>query len=244
MAIKTFSVRLISAHMEAPGVRHLAFERVDKEILDFIPGQFISVHFMHQDKSIKRSYSIASIPGQSQQIELALAYVSGGAASAFLFNLDPGQEITMSGPYGRLILRDEDRPKRLILIATGTGVTPYRSMLPMISERLQKDLNLTIYVLLGVRTPEEQLYTADFLSFKEHHPRFDFRIYYSRTYPGQPAPHEYTGYVQTAFPEFQLDPNTDLIYLCGNPNMVDSAVDLLKEKQFTIQQIRREKYIS
>lgn len=244
MAINTFSVVLKWAHMEAPGVRHLAFERVDGELLNFIPGQFISIHFTHQEKVIRRSYSIASIPGQSQQIEIALSHVAGGAASSLLFELQPGQEITMSGPYGRLVLRDEEQPKRLILIATGTGITPYRTMLPMISQRLNHDPMLVVHVLLGVRTQAEQLYTKDFLTFMQSHPRFHFNIYYSREHAKPTGSHEHMGYVQTAFPELQLDPNNDLIYLCGNPHMIDNAVDLLKEKQFTIQQVRREKYIS
>lgn len=231
--------------MVAPGVKHLAFERVDGERLDFIPGQFISVHFTANEKPIKRSYSIATIPNNSEYIEIALSYVEGGSASKLLFELEPGQELNISGPYGRLILRDEETPKRLILIATGTGVTPYRSMLPQFHERFLQDPDLEVRVLLGVRTHNEQLYSKDFLEFAEEHPRFHFDIYYSREYPDELAEHEHSGYVQTAFPALNLDPEAgDLIYLCGNPNMVDNAVELLKQKQFTIQQIRREKYIS
>ena len=245
MAIKTFPVILKWAHMVAPGVRHLAFDRVDGEKFGFIPGQFISVHFTIGDKPIKRSYSIATIPNRSEHIEIALSYVDGGAASELLFSLEPGQELNFSGPYGRLILREGETPKRLILVATGTGVTPYRAMLPELSQRFAQDPELTVKVLLGVRTHKEQLYTKDFLDFASEHPRFQFDIYYSREYPEQPAPHEHSGYVQTAFPGLKLDPeNGDIIYLCGNPNMIDNAVDLLKEKQFTVQQIRREKYIS
>lgn len=231
--------------MVAPGVRHLALERTDGGTLEFIPGQFISVHFSHADKLIKRSYSIATIPNQSDYIEIALSYVEGGAASKLLFDLEPGQELAISGPYGRLVLREGETPKRLIMIATGTGVTPYRAMLPQFAERFAQDPSLEVRVLLGVRTHNEQLYSKDFLAFAEEHPRFHFDVYYSREYPEKLANYEHSGYVQTAFPELNLDPEAgDIVYLCGNPNMVDNAVELLKQKHFTIQQIRREKYIS
>lgn len=245
MAITTFPVTLKWAHLIAPGVRHLAFDRKDGTPLSFIPGQFISIHFTENDKPIKRSYSIATIPNESEHIEIALSYIAGGSASEFLFNLSPGQEVQMSGPYGRLILRDEETPRRFILVATGTGVTPYRSMLPQFKARFAQDLNLEIYVLLGVRTHHDQLYTKDFLALAEVQPRFHFNTYYSREYPATPLPFEHSGYVQSAFPELNLDPHQgDLIYLCGNPHMVDNAVELLKQKEFAIQQIRREKYVS
>jgi len=231
--------------MVAPGVRHLAFDRADGEKFEYIPGQFVSIHFNVNEQLIRRSYSIASIPNRSDHIELALSFVEGGLASDVLFNLEPGAELNFSGPYGRLILRDGETPKRLIMIATGTGVTPYRSMLPEFEARFKQDPQLEVYVILGVRTHHDQLYTNDFLEFSKNHPNFHFEIYYSREHPQDPAAYEHSGYVQTAFSTLNLDPNNgDIIYLCGNPNMIDNAVDLLKEKEFTVQQIRREKYIS
>ena len=168
--------------MVAPGVRHLAFDRADGEKFEYIPGQFVSIHFNVNEQLIRRSYSIASIPNRSDHIELALSFVEGGLASDVLFNLEPGAELNFSGPYGRLILRDGETPKRLIMIATGTGVTPYRSMLPEFEARFKQDPQLEVYVILGVRTHHDQLYTNDFLEFSKNHPNFHFEIYYTQIY--------------------------------------------------------------
>ena len=47
--------------MIAPSVRHMAFERADGAMLDFIPGQFLQIHFHYDDgKPTKRSYSVAT----------------------------------------------------------------------------------------------------------------------------------------------------------------------------------------
>lgn len=244
MAITTFPIILKWARMITPNVRHLAFARADNQILDFIPGQFITVHFMHEDKMLRRSYSLATVPGESDLIEFALSYFKGGAASEFLFNLEPGQTIDASGPYGRLVLRGEDKPKRYIFIATGTGVTPYRSMLPALEQRLADDPNLQIVLLQGVQGQKHALYPDEFVEFAKRHPRFDFKLYYSREHLAKPAPHECVGYVQTAFNGLILNPEQDIIYLCGNPHMIDNAVDLVKDLGFSIQQLRREKYVS
>jgi ferredoxin-NADP reductase len=241
---ETFTVTLVEVISLTAKVRHLKFKRQDGAPLEFVPGQFVSFHFPGEDgKEIRRSYSLASIPGQTPYIELALGYVEGGRASEKLFALKPGDTLTMSGPYGRLILRDE-KPKRYIMVATSTGVTPYRAMLPALAERLQQG-DLQVVILLGVQKQEDALYKDDFLEYSQQCPQLDFRVCYSReTDKNQLASFEYLGYVQDQFAALAPNPQSDIVYLCGNPNMIDSAYESLKEKGFTAQQVRREKYVS
>jgi ferredoxin-NADP reductase len=243
MAVQTFPLILRRIQMVSPNVRHMVFSREDEQPLAFIPGQFISIHFEHEGKLLRRSYSIATIPGQTTEIEIALSYFVDGVASQFLFGLELGHKVDASGPYGRLILREE-HPKRYVLVATGTGVTPYRSMIPALKARLLAEPDLIVELLLGVQGREHALYAEDFLALAKEMPRFHFHIFYSRENLADPLAHEHSGYVQTSFATLNLDPATDIIYLCGNPLMIDNAVELLKETGFAIQQLRREKYVS
>lgn len=243
MAIQTFPLVLKWVKMVTPNVRHLAFAAPDGKPFAFIPGQFISIHFTSGDELYRRSYSIASIPNESDEIEIALSYFKGGVASEYLFNLKPGDLVEASGPYGRLVLRDE-QPQRYILVATGTGVTPYRSMLPSLTERMAASPELKVTLLLGVQSRSDLLYADDFRLFASQHPNFDFHICYSREKSPELALDERVGYVQNVFPALELNPEHDIIYLCGNPHMIDDAVIQLKEVGFAIQQVRREKYVS
>ena len=243
MAIQTFSAILEHAEMITPRVRHLALRRKDGDQLNYIPGQFISIHFEVDGKPLRRSYSVGTIPGQTDLIEFAISYVKGGPASELLFNIQPGHQLELSGPYGRLILRDEPL-KRCILMATGTGITPYRAMLPQIEQRLQADPHLEVWVLFGGQYRVDQLYPHDFLELAAKQPRFQFRVYHSRDELVEPQAYEYKGYVQTAFDELKPNAVNDVVYLCGNPNMIDNAYDILKELGFNAQQVRREKYVS
>ncbi len=240
----TFTVELNEVKTLTPNVKHFCFRRVDNTTLPFIPGQFVSIHFPHEPKEIRRSYSIATIPTQTDDIEFAASYVAGGFASERLFALKPGDQVAMSGPYGRLILREEEAPKRLWLIATGTGVTPYRAMLPMLAEKLQ-NTSLQVILLLGVQYRQDGLYLDEFLAFANQHANFLFRVYYSRDDLISQKAYEYKGYVQLAFTDLNPIKGEDIVYLCGNPHMIDEAYAWLKdEKQFEAQDVRREKYVS
>ena len=75
--------------MLAPSVAHLSFVRDDGQPLDFVPGQFVQVHFRYADGTpTKRSYSLATIHdhalGPGDAVEIAVSYVPGGAATALL----------------------------------------------------------------------------------------------------------------------------------------------------------------
>lgn len=246
MSRKEFTLILEESHNIAPAVKHFRFRREDGEAFAFIPGQFITLHIPTAQKVLRRSYSIANSTHQpSDQIEFAASYVPQGAASVLLFGLQKGESIKATGPFGRLILRDE-QPQRYIFVATGTGVTPYRSMLSELAERFVKTPNFKVVLLLGVRVSDDLLYRDEFLAFAAQHPWFEFRAYYSRVpLENLLAKHEHRGYVGNAFAELIPNPEQDIVYLCGNPNMVDEVFTLLiAQHHFPSEAIRREKYIS
>ncbi|WP_419241843.1 FAD-binding oxidoreductase [Cardinium endosymbiont of Nabis limbatus] len=239
-----FKVKYIGSTMLTPSVVQLTFIRSDKLPFLFIPGQFITFLLPHASgKIVPRSYSLANSPGQSDQLEIAIAPVEGGFATKILFNLTIGDELYCVGPKGRFILQESDQPAQYILAATGTGVAPYRSMLPTIAKRLQEDEKLKVTLLLGVRHAHDLLYAEDFIAFATQYKNFNFCGYLSRA-DTLTKSYQYAGYVQSAFERLNLNPITDLVYLCGNPYMIDDGIEKLQKMGFSPQRIRREKYIS
>ena len=242
-----FQLRLVDSRMLAPAVRHLVFERVDGQPLAFQPGQFLQVHFHYDDgTATKRSYSVATVgDGHSpvQRIEIAVSYVEGGAATRLLGELPVGGVIDTSGPYGRFCLQEADSHPRYLLLATGTGVTPYRAMLPQIEKLLARG-DREVVLLYGARTEAELLYGEEFEAFAQTHPGFIFHGCLSREARATPRPTDRSGHVQNVLAELGPHAERDIAYLCGNPNMVDAAFTALKEFGLPVPQIRREKYIS
>ncbi|QDP71797.1 ferredoxin--NADP reductase [Legionella israelensis] len=243
MQVTTFPITLEESFMLSPKVKHFIFKCEHSPPFHYLPGQFITVHFEKEGKILRRSYSVANPPEQNNRIEFAAGYVEHGPGTELLFNLKPGDNIQINGPFGRLICKEES-PKRYIFVATSTGVTPYRAMIPELKKRLENS-NLKIVILEGVQKREDLLYGEEFKTFARQYPeQVIFRPYLSRESANHLLEGEYSGYVQLAFPELNLRPENDMIYLCGNPAMIDDAFEYLKEQGFTTQQIIREKYIS
>lgn len=244
MQIITFPIRLESAYMLSPKVKHFVFHCESQQPFRYLPGQFITVHFENSGKILKRSYSIANACNLDNRIEFAAGFIEGGPGTDLLFNLKPGDRININGPFGRLLLKEE-APKRYILVATSTGVTPYRAMIPEMTRQLKADSRLQVVILLGVQSPEEALYANEFQAFANLFPsQVLFSPCFSRAQAGTLNDAAFCGYVQKQFPNLDLNPEQDLVYLCGNPGMVDESFAYLQTQGFTTKEIIREKYIS
>ncbi len=233
MAIQSYSIHFEHSIKLSPRVEHFVFSTNHEKLTQFIPGQFITLLIECEGKTLRRSYSLAN-QSQNGKIEFAASYVANGIASELLFNLEPNTEIQAQGPFGRLILNDNDKGKRLVLVGTSTGITPYLAMLDQLSHRLEAN-----------ELSEELLYEEAFLSFAETSPSAHFCAALSQEKDGgNSAAHHHHGRVQVVLETLQLSPDKDVIYLCGNPQMIDDVFENLKAKGFETKNIRREKYIS
>lgn len=225
---------------------HINFSVESEVPFEAQAGQFVRLHFTQADgKETFRSYSIADIFEQEKmvkkEISMAVSWVEGGLATGALSAMKAGDTLEASGPFGRFCLLPE-RHERYFLIATGTGVTPCRAMLNIIKERLAQGSE--VFVIMGAQDETGLLYETDFQAMCDTESNFHYIPCLSRKQRETPKPNDQQGYVQQYLANHDFNPETDISYLCGNPNMVDEAFALLKEKGLPVQQIKREKYIS
>ena len=226
------TARLLESKEIAPGVLHLEFELASGEELSFVPGQFVSLKRMFEGKEVIRAYSIASVPN-GNRFALCLNEVRCGLFSPFLFTLQPGAEIEVAPPLGYFTLRNRDRD--MLMIATGTGVAPFRSML---AAHLA-ELNTQVTLMLGTRYAGTLLYREEFEDLARKYP--NFRFWPTITKPAEDWTGR-TGRVQQHLDE-ALDGRTDLdVYLCGLKEMVDDIRGLLKQRGFDRKHVVYEKY--
>ncbi len=224
---------LIEAHDIAEGVRHFVFEAPELAALQFQPGQWVSLTGVLHGKEITRAYSIASAPSPGHRFELCLNLVDHGAFSPHLFDLKPGDRVEMGSPMGTFTLREP--PRDSLMIATGTGIAPFRSIL----EARMNELFPPVTLLFGVRDESHIFYRDEFESMERRYPQFHFWPTLTRpdaAWPGR------TGRVQAHLEEAMGGRRELDIYLCGLKEMVDDLRAILKSMGFDRKQIRYEKY--
>ena len=266
----TFEARLVRAAALSPSVRELVFERVDGQPMTFDPGQWVSVLLGPEEGAgttkaeeaekkreadlglkrdteleMKRSYSIASAPDGSPRFEIAVTHVQNGPGSTRLHALQPGAVLRFVGPQGFFTRSPAALVVPSLMIATGTGVTPMRSMLraavaqgagsrPAGASVAQGagDAPATTWLILGVRHEDDLIYGDEFRALAREHSFFRFEPTLSQ--PRGPWEGR-RGYVQTHVRELwaelaarhEAPPHA---YVCGLERMVGSVRDLLRKE--------------
>lgn len=238
---ETFETQVESTFDLAPSVRGLVLSRADGEPLAFEPGQWVNLVLPLPTGEIRRAYSIASPPFGTPRFELAVTRVTDGPGSGYLCDLEAGSTLRAIGPQG-FFTRPPDDASPALFIATGTGVTPLRSM---IRAAITAGSTVPLWLLFGVRRQEDLLYREELEQLAREYPNVAVHFTLSQPHEGWMGRR---GYVQLHVPELleklsamgQGEPH---VYVCGLEKMVKSVRNLTrKELGLTRQRVHSERY--
>lgn len=246
---------IVSQRIEvAPGLIILRVVPDGWELPHFTPGQFAVLglptsaprcEFSDPEEKppdparlVRRSYSIASSSLDRQYMEFYVALVHSGGLSPRLYALKPGDKIWL-GPKitGMFTLNDVPGDKHLVLVATGTGLAPYMSMLRSL---LQPGGPRLFAVIHGARHSWDLGYRSELITLQRLCKNFRYIPVVSRP-DEEPVPWtQAAGYVQDVWTSGALaqalgyppSPDDTHVFLCGNPEMVDAMVSLLAGEGF------------
>jgi ferredoxin-NADP reductase len=160
--------------------------------------------------------------------------VKEGVFSPHLFEIAPGDTVPIKGPTGFFVIR---RPERdMIMVATGTGIAPYRSMIP---HWLARGGSSRCTLLFGVRYEQTVLYKDEWDGLAAAYPNFHFQPTLSRPHDGWTGR---SGHVQAHLGEALASHKQPDMYVCGLKAMVDDVRGMLKGCGFERDRIVYEKY--
>ena len=220
--VKTIPAKISSLEFLSEDVVKVTLRTPPNKSLEFLAGQYIDLSV----KGIKRSYSIASTPLDSE-IELLIKNYTGGQFSNYLFNEAKVNDLMrIEGPKGTYIL-PKDIPQNLIFISTGTGIAPNLSLIKsVLNEDTIQSSQITL--IHGQRTAKEHIYSIE----------DDINgIKIIKCTSRESVEGFIQGYVQDAVKELELDISNSLVFACGNPQMIkELKMQMfalgLKEKNF------------
>ena len=195
--------------------------------LKFIPGQLIQLCAKPgEDGSVIRNYSVASWPDGTNNLELIITYLEGGAMSEYLFKeAKIGDEFVYRGPMGIFTL-PETIDRDIFFVSTGSGISPFRSMINYIAENGVPTQNVKLF--FGTRTQEDICYWEEMKLIESLVPNFEFIPTLSQEeWKGK------TGYVHEHYLSL-IDDMKDkpLVYYCGWDRMISEGREHLAKRGF------------
>ncbi|NNG06779.1 MAG: 2Fe-2S iron-sulfur cluster binding domain-containing protein, partial [Desulfobacteraceae bacterium] len=227
--IKEFTVKVEKFEDLTPDIKGLHLKILSpEEGITFKPGQYIQLQ-VPKYELIKepeyRAYSVSSGSGDHQRLELVITKVPGGAVSTYVHDyMKEGEELLINGPYGDFYLRDSEND--VLLIATGSGLAPIKSILDQIErEPIQRKTTL----FFGARKPKDLYYFEELKELERIIPNFTFLPTLSRPTEEDQWEGE-KGRVTDLIEKYIPDISSIEVYICGAACMVESCEEILAKK--------------
>ena len=187
--------------------------------------------------SEERAYSMANYPEERGIIMLNVRIASPpprmpdvppGVMSSYMFSLKPGDDVTISGPYGDFFAKDTD--KEMIFVGGGAGMAPMRSHIFDQFKRVHTDRKVSFWY--GARSLREAFYVEDFDQIETENDNFDWHLALSEPLE-EDAWTGLEGFIhQVLFDEYLKDhpaPEDCEYYLCGPPMMNEAVQNMLED---------------
>ena len=193
-------------------------------------------HTAELDETVTRAYSMANYPEEKGVIMLNVRIASPpprapagtppGKMTAYLFGLKPGDDVTISGPFGEFFAKETEA--EMLFVGGGAGMAPMRSHIFDQFRRLGTRRKVSFWY--GARSLREAFYLDDFNAIQAEHDNFQWRLALS-----EPLPEDHwtghTGFIhQVVYNHYLKDhpaPEDVEYYLCGPPLMLKACMEML-----------------
>ena len=190
------------------------------------------------NEPVVRAYSMANYPGEKGIVKFNIRVASPppkggdnippGKMSSWVFNLKPGDKVTVYGPFGEFFAKETDN--EMVFIGGGAGMAPMRSHIFDQLKRLKSKRKISFWY--GARSLREAFYVEEFDQLAKDNPNFTWTLALS-----DPLPEDNwkgpTGFIHNVLYENYLKdhpaPEDCEFYMCGPPMMNAAVIKMLTD---------------
>ena len=211
---------------------------IDEEFRDEWDRYKLWRYESHVKQTESRAYSMASFPLEKTTVKLNVRIatpppgaddsIPPGVMSSYIFNLKPGDQATISGPYGEFFAKDTDN--EMVFIGGGAGMAPMRAHIFDKLKRIHSTRKISFWY--GARSLREMFYVEEFDALARDNDNFTWHIGLS-----EPLSEDnwtgYTGFIHNVLLDQYLAdhpaPEDCEYYLCGPPMMNSAVIKMLED---------------
>ncbi len=200
---------------------HFGFFKMESIVTEPVIRAYSMANYPEEKGVVKFNIRIATPPPRTQGLP-------PGQMSSYVFNLKPGDKMTVYGPFGEFFAKDTDA--EMVFIGGGAGMAPMRSH---IFDQLKRvNTNRKISFWYGARSMREMFYQDEYDMLSSENENFDWHIALS-----DPQPEDnwdgLTGFIHNVLYEQYLKehpaPEDCEFYMCGPPMMNAAVIKMLKD---------------
>lgn len=230
--IKMFTATLESTRDLTYDIKEIGMRLIEPSEISHRPGQYVQIQAPSPGGDVFRAYSISSPVYESNTVELNVRLIPGGIGSTYLHNLQIGDTVKFTGPYGEFILND-DPSVEIICVGGGCGMAPMKSIIYSIYDRCP---DRSCWLFFGCRTTKDIFYLDEFKQLADKHPGFHVIYALSDKLDDQSWDGD-TGFIHLAVDKYLKTNIKRQAFLCGPPLMIEATMKVLEQKGVVPQDI-------
>jgi len=223
--VQLFRASVERAEMLTHDIRFLRFSLDEPEEIEFRAGQYVQVEAPSPEGPVYRAYSISNPEHEKNVVELIVRLVPDGIGSTYLHNIQEGDSVTFTGPFGEFQL-NQDPEVEIVNVGGGCGMAPMRSIIYTVLSRWpQRSCRL----FFGCRACRDVFYLDEMKRLEAEYPNFQAVYALSDMEEGDEWDGE-TGFIHLAVDKYLEEDRKRQGFLCGPPPMIEAVIDVFRKK--------------
>ncbi|WP_458414196.1 NADH:ubiquinone reductase (Na(+)-transporting) subunit F [Schinkia sp. CFF1] len=216
-----FEATVIKNEQVTPDIHVIELHLESSNTISYAAGQYFEFQVQEEET---RAYSAATRFEEGNHLQFHVKRIPNGLGSNYMCDLDVGETVTGSGPYGKMQLRDRDRD--LIFVAGGSGMAPIKAL---IEEVFSESFEHEAWFFYGARTEQDLYLVGEWLELEEKYPNFHFIPALSNLSDRSSWSGE-KGFIADVIKSNMESCQGMDAYLCGPPIMCETVTDVLHDK--------------